>query len=62
VVAATTLPQPHDFEVAIPPTRFAWARRVTGANLWLYYEIRDERPPGEILLLSVVTSPPVPVD
>lgn len=57
LAGAATLPGPIDFEASIPPTRWAWVRRVTGQNLWLYYTFDDDT----VIALLVVKSPPVPV-
>jgi hypothetical protein len=56
--AAEILPGPLDYEVSIPPVHFAWVRRVTDQNLWLYYRVRED----VVYLLFVTSVPPVPVE
>jgi hypothetical protein len=52
------LPEPADFETIMPKTLRVWARRVPGANLWMYYSFDA----GEVRVLTVVGVPPVPID
>lgn len=54
--AAEMLPGLLDGETLIPPVRYAWFRRVAGANLWVLYDARD----GEVILLALIGSPPFP--
>ncbi|HEY2408063.1 MAG TPA: hypothetical protein VGI10_18780 [Polyangiaceae bacterium] len=42
----------------MPKTLRVWARRVPGANLWMYYSFDA----GEVRVLTVVGVPPVPID
>lgn len=56
-LAVGPLPGPADIEVGVPPVRTAWSRRVAGMNLWIYYSWDDAR----VFVLTVVTSPPVPI-
>ena len=55
---AAELPGPSDFEATVRPIGRAWVRRVAGRNLWLWYRVRGD----EIILLTVTTDPPEPVD
>jgi hypothetical protein len=56
-LAEGDLPGPLDYEVAIPPTRFAWVRRVTGCNLWVFFTFDA----GEVRAVALTSSPPVPL-
>jgi hypothetical protein len=40
------------------PIGRAFVRRVGGRNLWVWYRITDK----EVILVTVTTEPPVPVD
>ncbi len=57
VMLSAELPGPLDFEALIPPIRRAWVRRVSGCNLWVFYRFDAD----ELRLVTLVTSPPVPV-
>lgn len=54
---AAELPGPLDFEAMIPPTRFAWVRRVPGCNLWVFYTFDA----AELRAVALTASPPVPL-
>jgi hypothetical protein len=54
---ARELPGPLDYEVAMPPTRFAWVRRVPDCNLWVFFNFNEE----EVRVVALVDSPPVPL-
>jgi hypothetical protein len=56
--AADELPGPSDFEATEKPVGRAWVRRVGGRNIWLWYRFSD----GEVMLLTLTTEPPVPLD
>ncbi len=56
-LAEGALPGPLDYEVAIPPTRFAWVRRVPGCNLWVFYSFDAE----EVRAVALTASRPVPL-
>ncbi len=53
-----TLPADGDMRVVVPPTGVAFARRVPGRNLWLWYVLAD----GGIALIALTADPPVPLD
>jgi hypothetical protein len=55
---AEKLPGPSDFEAIEKPIGRAWVRRVGGRNIWLWYRFND----AEVMLLTLTTEPPVPVD
>ena len=42
----------------VPPVLRAWARRVPGFNLWVFFTFTD----GAVDVLTVATRPPVPID
>src|SRR5262245_62062126 len=52
------LPGPGDFEAIEKPVGRAWVRRVSGRNIWLWYRFTNT----EVLLLTLTTDPPIPVD
>ena len=52
------LPGPADFETIMPKTLRVWARRLSIANLWLYYSFDAD----EVRVLTVVGVPPMPID
>jgi hypothetical protein len=52
------LPGRQDYEIVVPPTRFAWVRRVPGRNLWAIYTFSAD----EVRVLALADSPPVPLD
>lgn len=52
-----TLPGPDDVRAAIPPTGFAYVRRVPGRNLWIWYTFSGD----QVALLCVTGEPPVPI-
>lgn len=56
-MSAGPLPGPLDYEAAIPPTRTAWVRRVSGCNLWVFYTFDD----AEVRAVALTGSPPVPL-
>ena len=58
IAAADQLPGPADYQATGRPFGLAWVRRVGGRNLWLWYRFTDE----EVVLVTVTTDPPVPVD
>src|SRR5262245_20481627 len=58
LTSADDLPGPSDFEALEKPIGRAWVRRVGGRNIWLWYRFNDV----EVMLLTVTTEPPVPVD
>jgi hypothetical protein len=58
LTAADELPGPSDFEASEKPVGRAWVRRVGARNLWLWYRFNDD----EVMLLTVTTEPPVPLD
>jgi hypothetical protein len=58
LTSADDLPGPSDFEAIEKPVGRAWVRRVGGRNIWLWYRFND----AEVLLLTLTTDPPVPVD
>lgn len=55
---AEVLPGPSDTEAIDRLVGRAWVRRVGGRNIWLWYRFND----AEVMLLTVTTEPPVPVD
>jgi hypothetical protein len=55
---AARVPGPLDFEALIPPVGAAWARRVPGLSLWVFYRF-DE---GEVEVLAMTDSEPIRVD
>lgn len=56
---AAELPGPADNESLIPPSAVRyWTRRVPNQNLWLWYRFTD----GEVLLTTLTTESPVPLD
>jgi hypothetical protein len=56
--AADELPGHSDFEAVEKPVGRAWVRRVGGRNIWLWYRFSDT----EVMLLTLTTEPPIPVD
>jgi hypothetical protein len=56
-VMTRELPGPLDYQAAIPPTRTAWVRRVTGCNLWVFYTFDD----AEVRAVALTGAPPVPL-
>ena len=56
--SADVLPGPTDYEAREKQFGRAWVRRVGGRNLWLWYRFNDT----EVMLLTVTTEPPVPID
>jgi hypothetical protein len=52
------LPGPQDAPVLVPPVLHAWARRVPGFNLWVFFTFTDDA----LDVLTVTTSPPVPIE
>ena len=58
LLLAAELPGPADTRAVIPPTAEAYVRRVAGQNVWLWYRFDG----SEVVLLSVTTEPPVPLD
>jgi hypothetical protein len=58
LAAADDLPGPADYEAKSHPVGRAWVRRVGGRNLWLWYRFTDD----EVILVTVTTDPPVPLD
>jgi hypothetical protein len=57
-IANGTLPGPLDYEVVVPPVKRFWVRRVTNANIWIFYSFDDEA----VTLLYATSSPPIPAD
>lgn len=57
-LAVDPLPGPLDYEIAIPPTRWAWVRRVPNCNLWVFYNFDD----AEVRVVGVRGTPPVPLE
>lgn len=55
---AATLPGLGDVEAMIPPTASAFVRRVPGHNLWVWYRVPSS---GELLVLNLTKTPPVPI-
>ncbi len=55
---AASLPGLGDVEAMIPPTAWAYVRRVPGHNLWVWYR---EGSSGELLVLNLTKIPPVPI-
>ncbi len=53
---AETLPGLLDVRTMMPPARDAFARRVAGQNLWIYYDVTG----GFVDLLTIVRTPPIP--
>lgn len=64
IATAEKLPTEFDSVALIPPTRRAWVRRVRGENLWIYFLPRVDAETGTetVMLISIVSSPPDPVD
>jgi hypothetical protein len=64
IAKAEKLPTEFDAEALIPPTRRAWVRRVRGDNLWIYFLVRIDAETGAetVTLISIVSSPPDPID
>jgi hypothetical protein len=58
LLARQALPGVADFEAPIPPVGRAWVRRVQNENLWIWFRWDDVA----VILLTVTTSPPVPLD
>lgn len=58
LAAADELPGASDYEAKGQTVGRAWVRRVGGRNLWLWFRFNDE----EVILVTVTTDPPVPVD
>jgi hypothetical protein len=58
LAASGDLPGKSDFEATVRPVGRAWVRRVAQRNLWIWYRIADD----EVILVSVTTDPPVPVE
>jgi hypothetical protein len=58
LAAANELPGPADYEAVAQRVGRAWVRRVGGRNLWLWYRFTGD----EVVLITVTTDPPVPVD
>ena len=58
LASADDLPGASDYEAAGKRIGRAWVRRVGGRNLWLWFRFTDD----ELLLLTVSTEPPVPLD
>ena len=58
LLQAEEIPSAVDTRAAIPPTSEALVRRVAGQNVWIWYRATD----AELVLLSVTSEPPVPVD
>lgn len=58
LASADGLPGAADYEANARPLGRAWVRRVGGRNLWLWYRFTEE----EVVLVTVTTDPPVPVD
>jgi hypothetical protein len=56
-LSSGSLPGPLDYTAAIPPTGFAWVRRVPGANLWIYYRFDD----AVARAVALSATPPVPL-
>jgi hypothetical protein len=52
------LPSPLDTYASIPPVSSAYARRVAGRNLWIWYRATDE----VLSLVAITTDPPVPIE
>ena len=55
---AEDLPGVSDYEATGKRVGRAWVRRVGGRNLWLWFRFTEE----ELVLLTVSTEPPVPLD
>jgi len=51
------LPAPTDLPALLPPTHAAFARRVPGHNLWLWFTTSADR----LVLVTITDTPPVPV-
>ncbi len=58
ILAAEVLPGPGDTRSLMPPTGWAYTRRVVGRNLWLWYIPRD----GEVSFVGLTAVPPPPAD
>jgi hypothetical protein len=58
LAGASTLPGAADYEARGERVGRSWVRRVGGRNLWLWFRFSDE----ELMLLTVSTEPPVPID
>ena len=58
LLQAEQLPSPVDTRAMIPPTSPALVRRVAGQNVWIWYRVTDV----ELVLLSVTSEPPTPID
>jgi hypothetical protein len=56
-LSVEALPGPLDYEVAIPPTRRAWVRRVPNCNLWVFYTFDDV----DVRVVALTATPPVPL-
>ncbi|MGH7435774.1 MAG: hypothetical protein ACRENE_08870 [Polyangiaceae bacterium] len=56
-LAASDLPGARDFETPFAPGK-AYARRVTGQNLWLLYRFDDQF----VFVMTARDQPPVPAD
>ena len=52
------LPARGDIHTLRPPTHEAFARRVPGRNLWVWYTTRDD----VVFLVALTSEPPVPVE
>ena len=52
------LPGASDYESRGERIGQAWTRRVGARNLWLWFRFSDD----ELILLTVTTEPPVPLD
>ena len=55
-LSADALPTPSDTKVIFKPAMRAFARRVRGHNLWLWYAVSEQ----ELTLLTITIDPPVP--
>jgi hypothetical protein len=44
-----------DVHAMMPPTAFAWVRRVRGENLWVWYRFGDTR----VSVVALTTHPPL---
>lgn len=52
------LPTSHDFEALLPPVGVAWARRVPGVQLWVFFTFDA----NEVTILAMTEQEPVPVE
>lgn len=57
VLASPSLPGPLDVVALMPPTGAALVRRVTAANLWVWFRVEDDA----VAFVHLSRQPPTPL-